>query len=151
MRLPDKVYNQVLRSMPVLAVDGVLLKDEKVLLIKRKSDPFSGSWVLPGGMLKYGETLEEGVVREFEEETKVMVRIKSIINVYSHPHRDPRGHIVAIAYICDSVAGDIEERVEDNPNLELFDLNKLPNNMGFDHKKIIEDAIKVRKALDKKQ
>ena len=149
MRLPEKLYNQVLRSMPVLAIDGVLFYDKKVLLLKRRGEPFKGSWVLPGGMLKYGETLEEGVVREYEEETKVMIRVRSIVNIYSHSHRDPRGHVVAVVYLCDPVAGSINERVDDNPNIEFFALDKLPNNMGFDHRQIVEDARRVKESLDK--
>lgn len=149
MRLPEKIYSQVLKTIPIIAVDGILIVDGQVLLLKRKDDPFKGSWVLPGGMLKYGETLEESVIREFEEETKIMVRVKSIVNIYSYPHRDPRGHVVGISYICDPVAGSTENKVEDNPNLEYFKLDKLPNNMGFDHRQMVEDAAKVRASLDR--
>lgn len=148
MRLPENLYSQVLRSMPVVAVDGVLFSEGKVLLLKRKDDPFRGSWVLPGGMVKYGETLEEATTREFEEETKIIVRVRSLVNVYSQPHRDPRGHIIAVAYLCEPLAGNIANRLEENINLQLFELNKLPNNLGFDHRKIIEDALRVKKSLD---
>ena len=52
---------------PSIAVDGILIKNNKILLIKRKNEPFKGKWALPGGFVEYGERVEEAVSREFEE------------------------------------------------------------------------------------
>jgi len=54
---------------PSLTVDGVLIRDGAILLVQRKHEPFRGKWALPGGFVEYGETVEEAVLREFEEET----------------------------------------------------------------------------------
>ena len=48
---------------PGIAVDGVLIKGNKILLIKRKNEPFKGKWALPGGFVEYGEKVEEAVLR----------------------------------------------------------------------------------------
>ncbi len=44
-------------------------QDTKVLLVKRKKDPFKDKWALPGGFLEDEEPLEDGAKRELEEET----------------------------------------------------------------------------------
>ncbi len=54
---------------PSLTVDGVMIRDNKVLLIKRKNDPYKDKWAIPGGFVEYGETTENAVLREFREET----------------------------------------------------------------------------------
>ncbi|MFW6149254.1 MAG: NUDIX hydrolase, partial [Atribacterota bacterium] len=43
---------------PILTVDGIIVEDEKVLLVKRNHDPFIGCWVFPGGHVDYGERVE---------------------------------------------------------------------------------------------
>lgn len=151
MKLDDQAFHQLLRAIPLLAVDGVLIKNQQVLLLRRRDDPFRGSWVLPGGFLKYGESLEEGVAREFREETKLLVRVRSMVNIYSHPHRDPRGHVVAAAYLCDPLmVGDLSFQIEQNESLGLFPVDGLPSNIGFDHAKMIVDAVKLKEILERK-
>jgi mutator protein MutT len=54
-----------------------LLKDGKILFIKRERFPFEGLLSLPGGKIEYGETLEEAAVRELEEETGIRSRFVS--------------------------------------------------------------------------
>jgi 8-oxo-dGTP diphosphatase len=56
---------------------------ERVVLIRRATDPGRGLWSYPGGYLEMGETLEEGAVRETREETGLTVRITGLLGVYS--------------------------------------------------------------------
>ena len=65
---------------PRLTVDGAVLKDNKVLLIKRKYDPFKGKWALPGGFVEYGEKVEDAVIREIYEETGLKTNINKMLN-----------------------------------------------------------------------
>ena len=60
---------------PKLTVDGIILKNGKILLIKRGNEPFKGKWALPGGFVEYGEKTEDAVIREilgdrFEDNNK---------------------------------------------------------------------------------
>ncbi|HHH80313.1 MAG TPA: NUDIX hydrolase, partial [Thermoplasmatales archaeon] len=54
---------------PSVTVDGIVTKNNEILLIKRKNNPFKGRWSLPGGFVNYGEKVEDAVIREVKEET----------------------------------------------------------------------------------
>lgn len=124
---------------PSIAVDGILIKDGKILLIKRKNEPFKGRWALPGGFVEYGEKVEDAVIREFGEEVGIRAKIKKLVGVYSDPNRDPRGHVISIVFLLE---GEGEPKAgDDAEDAKFFDLNNLPP-LAFDHEKIIKDALK---------
>ena len=125
---------------PKLTVDGLVLKDKKILLIKRKNYPFKGKWALPGGFVEYGEKTEDAAVREVFEETGLKTKIKEIIGVYSDPKRDPRGHTVSVIYLLEMCGGKLKSN-DDASDAKFFDLNQLPK-LAFDHNKIIRDALR---------
>ena len=60
---------------------------------------------MPGGFVDYGETTEHALIREMKEEIGVTVKIRKLAGVMSNPKRDPRYHIISIAYIADIVSG----------------------------------------------
>ena len=124
---------------PSVTVDGVLIRDGKILLIRRKNEPFKDKWALPGGFVEYGERVEEAVIREFEEETGMKARIKKLLGVYSAPDRDPRGHTISIVFLLDA-EGEIKAG-DDASEAKFFDLDNLPP-LAFDHEKIVEDAVR---------
>lgn len=123
---------------PYLAVDGVVFHKDKVLLIKRSIEPFEGYWVLPGGHVEYGQKVEKALRREMKEELGIEVKIRKLIGVYSDPQRDPRYHMVSLAYLCQKVEGPIRLGREAS-RYKYFPLDKLPSKIGFDHRKIIDD------------
>ncbi|MEM1578981.1 MAG: NUDIX hydrolase [Archaeoglobaceae archaeon] len=129
-----------------LTVDAIIPYKGKIVLIKRANDPFKGYYALPGGIVEYGESVEEAVLREVEEETGLKVKIHSLVGVYSDPKRDPRGHYVSICFITIPVGGELRSG-SDAKEVALFDLKELPK-LAFDHEKMIRDAeVKLRGIL----
>jgi 8-oxo-dGTP diphosphatase len=126
---------------PSLAVDGVIIKEDRILLIKRKNEPYKDKWAIPGGFVEYGETTENAVLREIKEETGLEAVIDRLVGVYSDPRRDPRKHVVSITYLLKEVKGK-EEGGDDAKEAKWWDVNKLPE-LAFDHKYIINDALKI--------
>ena len=101
---------------PVVGVGGVIIDGGRTLLIRRGSEPLLGQWSIPGGTLEIGETLQEGVARELLEETRVVVRVLDLIEVFdrifpgnsaasSAKHR-PRFHYVIADYLCERLGGE---------------------------------------------
>lgn len=127
---------------PILMVDGIILKNKKILLVKRVIYPFSGYWVLPGGHVNYGERVEEALKREMKEELGITVKIKKLIGVYSDPRRDPRYHTVSVVYLCQPIRQAQSRKIRlsrEASEFKYFSLNNLPRKIGFDHWKIIND------------
>jgi ADP-ribose pyrophosphatase YjhB (NUDIX family) len=64
----------------VVCVDGVFVKDGKILLLKRNVEPFKGCWHVVGGHVEENESLKAAVKREFKEETGLDVTVGDIID-----------------------------------------------------------------------
>ena len=58
---------------PEVAVGAILVRDDRILLVRRGRGPAQGHWSVPGGRVEAGETLHEAVVRETFEETALEV------------------------------------------------------------------------------
>jgi 8-oxo-dGTP diphosphatase len=95
---------------PIVGVGGVVIHNERALLIRRGSAPLEGEWSIPGGMLEVGETLLEGVQRELLEETAIEVKVLDLIEVFERVTRDETGkfkyHFVILDYLCEAVRGE---------------------------------------------
>jgi 8-oxo-dGTP diphosphatase len=128
---------------PKLTVDGILIINDKILLIKRKNDPYKNMWALPGGYVEYKETTENAIIREFFEETGLEVKIKELNGVYSDPDRDPRGHTITIVYTLDKIKGDIKYG-DDAADAKFFSIESIPH-LAFDHEKIIRETLRRKK------
>ncbi len=133
-------------KIPSLTADVFIYDESKrFILIKRKNEPYKDSWALPGGFVEYGETVENAAIREAKEETSIDVELQKIINIYSEPSRDPRGHTITVAYTAKE---DFNQRKADDDaaDIEIFNENDLKSiKLAFDHEKIINDALKLIK------
>ena len=97
---------------PVVGVGAVVMKDGKVLLVKRGVDPNKGVWAIPGGSLKLGETLQEGAEREIMEETGVTIKAGAPVYSFDFFERDGYGrvrfHYVIVDMIADYISGEVQ-------------------------------------------
>jgi 8-oxo-dGTP diphosphatase len=129
---------QAFRDRVVLTVDALITDATgQVLLMERASEPFIGSWVLPGGIVEPGETVEEACIREVFEETGLRIKVERQVGVYSEPGRDPRGAFVSIAFHATVQGGEPVTSEEARAFYWLGQDEEVP--MGFDHARIIAD------------
>lgn len=131
---------------PFATADIIVERDNKILLIKRKHEPFRNMWALPGGHVDYGkETLEETATRELREETGISVNKKDLgfFGVYSEPKRDPRGHYITHVYLARNFNGRLIAD-DDAIDARFFPFENLPE-LAFDHKRILNDYQKQLK------
>jgi ADP-ribose pyrophosphatase YjhB (NUDIX family) len=95
---------------PLVGVGAVIVRDGRVLLIRRGQAPLLGEWSLPGGVLECGETLREATVREAREETGLVVETVDMLGVYERivpGDRRVRYHYVLIDFLCRAVGGEL--------------------------------------------
>ncbi|MCD6494024.1 MAG: NUDIX hydrolase [Archaeoglobaceae archaeon] len=123
-----------------LTVDAIIPYKGKIVLIKRANEPFKGYYALPGGIVEYGEKVEDALLREVEEETGLKGKIYKLVGVYSDPNRDPRGHFVSVCFVV-KCKGELRAG-SDAKEVRLFDLENLPK-LAFDHEKMIKDAEEI--------
>jgi len=99
---------------PRVAVGTVVVRDDAVLLVKRKHPPNQGLWAIPGGTVELGETLQEAAERELLEETGVVARAERPIYVFDTIRRDAaqrvRYHYVIADVLARYLAGEPEAR-----------------------------------------
>jgi 8-oxo-dGTP diphosphatase len=129
---------------PVPAVDFLISKDDnsKILLVRRKNDPFKGMLSIPGGFINEGETAEDAMIREAKEETSLVVEPIAILGVYSDPQRDPRMHTISVTFITRIVQGNEDAR-DDAASLQWINIEDeldgliQSQQIAFDHSKIL--------------
>lgn len=121
-----------------VAVDAIIIKEDKILLVKRGNNPFKNHWALPGGFVNIGESIEEAVLREIGEETSLTASITKLIGVYSKPDRDPRGQVISIVF---SLKANGTPKAEDDASeTRYFSKEEMQGlDLAFDHKDIIFD------------
>ncbi|WP_274650734.1 NUDIX hydrolase [Paenibacillus humicola] len=86
-----------------IGVGALVIKDEKILLVRRAQDPGKGFWTNPGGYVEQTELIHETIRREVMEEAGVEAAVRSVIAVRDQPRQI---HNVYIAFAMDYVGGD---------------------------------------------
>lgn len=107
--IPQDEWATIVRNVPIVSVDLVVLRDGGVVLGKRENEPAKGEWFVPGGTVLKHETLEEAVHRVAEAELGTDVRIERRLGAYEHfyetadlPDVDGK-HYLANAYVVTPV------------------------------------------------
>ena len=94
---------------PQVAVGAIVMRDDKVLLVKRSKAPGKGLWAVPGGRVELGETLQEAAEREVTEETGITIRARNPVCAFDLIDRDDAGlvrfHYVIVDLMADYVGG----------------------------------------------
>jgi 8-oxo-dGTP diphosphatase len=110
-----KTLTREFPEAPIVGVGAVIVERNRVLLVQRGREPLKGKWSLPGGMLELGESLAEGVVREVQEETGLIVEVLELVELLDRVHREssPEGervrfHYVIADYLCRVVGGTLQ-------------------------------------------
>lgn len=138
---------------PSVAVDVVCLtiKDSllHVLLVKRAEPPFRGRWALPGGFVRVGkgsdrgESLDDALARELEEETGLSIDLvyTEQLGAFGDPDRDPRMRVISVAYYA-LVRPDLVARVRGGGDASHAEWVPVTEDLrlAFDHARILAAA-----------
>ncbi len=103
--------NREYPDRPFVGVGGIVVRDNRVVLVRRGQPPRQGEWSIPGGMLELGEKLRDGIVREIEEETGLKVTPQQLLDVFDSITTDAQGrtqyHYVLVDYLCSVNGGEL--------------------------------------------
>jgi len=121
---------------PSLAVDAIVIDGDKILLIKRGKEPWKGMLAFPGGFVEQGEDPEVAVIRELKEECGLDGVVEKLVCVKGDPNRDPRGHVVSIAYLV--TAQGMPSAGDDAAEAAWYDLSEIKELAG-DHMSMLEN------------
>jgi bifunctional NMN adenylyltransferase/nudix hydrolase len=153
-----KDYHKSWAAAPFVPIfqttDAVVIQGGHILLIQRGFSPGKGLWALPGGFINPKERLENCVIRELVEETKIkvpeIVLRKGITynEVFDHPDRDLRGRTITMAYLIELDGGNGElPRVKGSDDAKKAKWFKLSEALEMgeviygDHKHIIQTMV----------
>ena len=122
--LPTRLFNKMMKCLPIVSAEALIATDEGLLLLKRNNKPVKGEWWFPGGRIRKGESPEEALRREAKEETNLDLCDCKLINVYSRVF--PERHDITIAYFCKIKPGRI---VLNSEHSEYAFFKKLPDDL----------------------
>ncbi|HEV3512346.1 MAG TPA: NUDIX hydrolase [Candidatus Sulfotelmatobacter sp.] len=98
-------------EFPLVGVGAIIIRDDRVLLVKRAHPPIQGQWSIPGGVLEVGELVREAAIREAREETGLIVEPADLLGVYDRILRNEEQrvqyHYVLIDFLCRPVGGEL--------------------------------------------
>lgn len=124
-------------SRPFLAVSAAILRDGKVLVVRRARKPALGVYTMPGGVVEAGETLTEAVTREVKEETAMTIAPVTLAGHREAIVRDTDGrvqrHFVILCFASRWIAGEpvLNEELDDARWVTLDELKRLNTTEGL--------------------
>jgi colanic acid biosynthesis protein WcaH len=110
--IPKKTYQKIHSLVPIVCVDLVIVKNDKVLLCKRTNKPAQGQFWLPGGRIHKGETFSEAVHRKLAQETGLTVQKMKKLDVeetmFEDGPFDESTHTVNVIYLVVPKKGEVK-------------------------------------------
>ncbi len=133
-------------ARPMVTADAVVFRffrgRAEMLLVRRAREPYKGCWAIPGGFIEMDEELGDAAARELEEETGLRGVSLEQFGAFGRVGRDPRGRVITVAFMGIAVRGCGKIRGgDDAAEARWFDIERLPENMAFDHAEISGLAI----------
>lgn len=117
------VREAVHASMPRVVVEGVCLRQGRILLVKGNRGLTKDRWTLPGGFLRFGESPRDGVLRELREETGVDGKVEELIDVRSRLGRHTCLHWLMLFYRI-RIDGEPEPNPDEIAEARFVDLDE---------------------------
>lgn len=123
---------------PVPAAGAIVIKDRKILLVKRAVMPRVGWWCIPAGFMEWSEHPTQTAVREVHEETGLDIELKSLFDIYSG-NDDPRMNALLILYLASEIGGELAP-ADDAQDAGFFGFDELPGKIAFiSHRQALAD------------
>lgn len=144
-----EVKNPLYKNIGIHVISTIFTVENgivKVLLIKRKNNPYNGFWALVGGALYNNESLIDGMYREMYEKTGISDIDIYLSSIIDDINRSPIQRMIAATYIgiIDSKKVSLLKSTSKTEDASWTDINSIPK-LAYDHNKILNDAINTLK------
>ena len=115
-------------ARPIVGVGALIIKNGKLLLVKRGAMPGQGRWSIPGGLVELGERVQDTVVREVKEECCLDIEVERLIDVFDSIIRDKKERIqyqfVVVNFLA-KIKGGILKNADDVLEARWVPLNEV--------------------------
>ena len=140
-----KKSNSLYKNQGIHVITAIFTVEQgvtKILLVKRKNEPYKGDWILTGGALYNNEDLVTGAKREIFEKTGIENIEIEQFKTFGKVDRCPLMRMIAVAYIgvIDSSRVKLLRETINTSNADWFPIDKIPG-LGFDHEEILNEAL----------
>ena len=135
-----KNYNQLLETLiGIFTIDKGKIK---ILLMRKKDNPYKGYWILPGSILSVDETLEDNITDVVCDKLGLPSLYIEQCYTFSNLNRNPDDRVIATTFIglIDNITLVLKRQEREEIELEWFDINSIPKT-GYDHEKIINKLL----------
>ncbi len=144
--LTRQEFRDIYSKVPRLCVDIIIRQAGKILLSKRKIDPYKGFWHIPGGTVYFGETLEQAAKRVAKDELNLEVSVKSLISYleFSDEYKGGwHGWPISLQFEVEIISGEIKSDYQAS-KIQFFD--KIPQNTVETQKKFLSEKLNFQVA-----
>lgn len=137
-----KIRKKIGHDSLILNYAGCIIFDEQNrLLLQKRSD--CEKWGFLGGMVEFGESVEEAAVREVKEESGLEVEITSLYGVYSKYFAEfsngDKAQPIVHMFKAKITGGKMIDKSNETIELKYFDLNNTPSMFCKQHQDILHD------------
>jgi 8-oxo-dGTP diphosphatase len=113
----------------MLVSAGIIRKDGKILIAKRRADDRyeGGKWEFSGGKVEQFEDPKDCLIREIKEELDINIAVEKIFSVYSsiYEKNSERIHVILLVYFADWVSGEVKHiECDDTALIDCNDLKR---------------------------
>ncbi len=113
---------------PLVGIGVIIIKSNKILLLKRKGSHGEGTWAFIGGHLEHGETLEEGAKREVKEEAGITIKNLKRAGFTEDFFKKEDKHYITLFVIAEPDKGEAKNMEPDkSTEIKWFEWDKFPS------------------------